>query len=1171
MKKSWVFVLILMLVSNILTVELSAEVITGHDPYHEKVRGEEGNGQLAEEALVTVNIPITLVKRELKTILLSEGSPVKKIDRLEFDPMNRLLMIEGDLEVPSDIMHDLEVLEGGNNLKQKHHFKVVLSLPSAKKLALTRWFSLEFKELKLDGFDYTPSLHILGQFSNVLISNTSFYNYMLDVKPEMEVNNDDPVIRVRQLIEKKGVRFRGETVSFKLNLSEFADFSRFSEVEDIRIWQFSPVLLKGSNLMVFRMEAGLGKPGKAWLNDVKKRLENDEQTLSQVRSQFYQELQNKDGILEELKQFKESYQVQIGLKKPNTREKNEIERMDSVLQSKLGKLLTLKNPEFEADPEYVYDYAKKEAQEYIIASLSDIKRRQLIDQKNQTGGSRGSEKPFLEKRISQNTLNQAIRFFREFEFEGDLLLPELHVYLNPELPGIVLRGMMNLDMNWVLAMGLEGTGVDFGNLPIHASKDIYGKAIPFETALRIHMLDDSRIGLDVKSVSLFTGSQRMSYTSTQDHGQFMINFVKMAIVESLATTLIDQAEIRDENEEVPDTYVVLRDNIVKQQSTYDQFISNSTPLQSIDELIRLSEIDISTNPFLTTGQDYVAGKSELFFKNLVKYDDETGLIVFKMDSRLIADNILGSPNNVQVWNTESLYDKTMDQTYLDLSIGNKRRSKKYLDHIYGRDERKDSQEFTGTSDDQGPVDLDITLNLKSFENIINTILADAYNQQNKQVQSDLAQDKESEHYLIRDVNLEAINEGVLRLRTTLTHITKSERAIYNPARWFGDRYPVKKKSISVEAKISLSVDQLEKYSNKVKKSENEVFLGNELLKVDLHSARLTMKGDTSILDKMLNLVARDLDFKRSKLAKKVKILVLRGLSGYLNSTDPKKNGSMELGGVKVNKYAKLLTHDEEILIQLNPRIIAPAFDVHMVKTGNYKNRKVGFVIDKAENTISIDFRTVGNMATVDKGTLRDIMKGAKELFEPYLNEEDPEKFKKMMADLTLFDRSLYNSDYTKMSLYHKLMNVMSEYSGVIENTHPDLAIAEAINNSIGGLLSVAPRKVGSRDITVSGVELMYFVSAALVLEEKLYKLSNKIEEFGLENDIQYAGDFKKKAKDIRERLIIPLFDRYEVHFMEHNRAILEKGPTDWNYNYFPDAIYSDSVYRQVKRLFGSRS
>ena len=381
---------------------------------------------------------------------------------------------------------------------------------------------------------------------------------------------------------------------------------------------------------------------------------------------------------------------------------------------------------------------------------------------------------------------------------------------------------------------------------------------------------------------------------------------------------------------------------------------------------------------------------------------------------------------------------------------------------------------------------------------------------------------------------------------------------------------IKRKSIGVKAQIGISVDRLAKYQKGLKLAKNEVFFGDELLKIDLYNAKFTMSGDTGIVDKMLLLAVGNLDFKKSSLAKKVKVLVLRALRGFLNSEDPLKNGNTELSGIKINMYAKLLTHDEEILIQLNPHLLGAAFDVRPLANQNYRGRDVGFVVDKKHNSLSIDFQTIGNMAAVDKGELYNIMARARKIIKPYLMETDKQEFLNKMKDLSLFDQYLYNSDYKKMSLYHRFIHVLSQYDGVLQNTHPDFNIALNIANAIGSDLEMAQPDLGSREITASGVELMYFLSTAMVLKGELDLLIDKIREFDIQDDIPYYADFFKRSDDFEKRFIIPLFNQYEANYRDHNRKIIQKGITDWNHTYYPDARFSDAVYKLASELFNRR-
>ena len=112
--------------------------------------------------------------------------------------------------------------------------------------------------------------------------------------------------------------------------------------------------------------------------------------------------------------------------------------------------------------------------------------------------------------------------------------------------------------------------------------------------------------------------------------------------------------------------------------------------------------------------------------------------------------------------------------------------------------------------------------------------------------------------------------------------------------------------------------------------------------------------------------------------------------------------------------------------------------------------------------------------------------------------------------------------------------------------------------------------LGSREITASGVELMYFLSTAMVLKGELDLLIDKIREFDIQDDIPYYADFLKRSDDFEKRFIIPLFNQYEANYRDHNRKIIEKGITDWTHTYYPDARFSDAVFKLASELFNRR-
>jgi hypothetical protein len=1125
----------------------------------------------ADESIVNLTIPFDDdFKAQIINQLTAPGTQIKEISVLEIDPINRLLILEGIAELPAYVLSDMDVIAGGKDtLPIEHRFNISLKLPTSKKLALTRYFQIEIVEFKLGGHSYMKAFNRLAQFATGMLLNTSFMNYMLDVKPEMQLSEDNIAIQIKELIEKKGLRFRGNTISFKLDSSKIPALTSYAKwLEDFRLWQFSPVILRGTNnLVALKVQAGSGRPSKNWLNNVASRYERDNSSLAEQREQFYSKYSNISVFEKEMKEFLSQMKKQLMLSELEIREENEILRITQTITSRARNTLNKKNSLFLSAPEDTYESMQREMREYITSSLTNLKRKVLLNKKIKNGGSNSPTLPFLQKRISQNTFSQATRFFRDFDFEGEQMLKEIQVIFNPTIPGVTIKGLMNINVSTFMEMGLEGSGIEWPKRPWRVAQDVWGSGMPFETSLRIKMLDDGWLGLDLESFSILSGSERTPIDTKSEHGMALNKWIKMALVNTMATTWIEDptaSEGLTDSEEIEKKEKKLRKRMLTQGSEFKVALSEN---QGLESLVNLAKIDIEKNPFILAGKDHVQGKMELFFKELIKYDEESGLLMFKMDSRIVAEKIMNTKNNVQVWNVESLYDKNQNQTYLEMTVGNKVRSKKYLERIHTREEYEASQNFVGIDESKrsSPADMRMKIDLKNFEDFVNQILSDAYTVQNIMANKELLKEKESEHYLMKDMGLKVIDNGILRMNLTLTHLKKVKRSIINPRRWSGDTYRTDTKTINLSTEIALSVEKLEKFITKISLSKNEVFHGDELLRLDIRNASFTTRGDTSVLDKVLNLVASDIDFKDSFIDRKVKFVILKFMNKFLHSTDSKKNGNINVGGVRLNQYLKLITHKEDILIQLNPRLSTAAFDIRLLANQKFNEQDLGLTLNKKESSLGVDFSTSGAMASVDKGELLRIMMSANEMIKPYLEETNKDAFIDKLNKGLLFDKLFYNSDYTKPSLYHRLRKVFTNYTAIVEIIKPDMSVLNSINRSMDTDLSFVPQLPTSLSPSLSGVELMYFASAAMVLRNNVDKLIEHSIDIGLK-DIQGIEHFIEKSDELRDRILIPLMESYEENYSLHNSNIVKKGPTDWNYSYYPEASYSESVQKQLKLI-----
>jgi hypothetical protein len=1123
----------------------------------------------SEEGLVWVNIPIELLKREARKAMTAEGTQIVELARLDFDPIDRLVVMEGVAELPADIVTDMNDIAGGGEFLARHRFNISFKLPTARKLALTRYFSVEFVEFRLNGQDYLPLLHRLGQFAVGMMINTSLMDYMLDIKPEVAAEGETISQTIKNMIERKGLRFSGNSISFKLDLSQIAALKPYTELADLRLWQVVPVLMKGTkDQFALRIEAGLGVPANSWFAATESRHSGDAQSLSEARADLYSRFSDTRSVMNEVKSHVLAMRKQYGIVDVTKRENDEIARLESNIESRAREVLSKGSELFVADPEKTHELFVRDAREHVVAVLADIKRRFLVDQNIAKGGRTGSERPFLEKRLSQETMSQAVRFFRDFEFDYEQMLPEVEVIFDPKLPGVHLRGIMNMNLNTMMAMGLEGSGVVFEGKPWRAAEESWGAGLPFDLSLRIKMFDEGMLGLDIANFSIMRGLERTHLDVRGEHGAVVGNWVKMALVNTMATTLIDDPVATTTPEgDVVDPYITIRKNL---DTLLQAYAKRESSASGIEGLIDIAQLDVESNPFLLAGKEQVAGKAEYFFKDLITYDESDHMIKFKLDPKIASDSILASENTVQLWNLGTVYDSRANRTYLELAIGDRLRSQGFLNSLLNRPEEKDSQNFVGIDETraQSPSDMQVDIDLKSFEKLVNNILMDAYVKQNKEVETLLSREVESENYLIKDVSLSAVSDQRLELTMTLTHLKKEKRSALNPARWFGETWPVTRKTITLAAVLGLSVEKLDKYKGQIKLSSGEVSVGDEVVRLDLENVRFTAQGDTGVLDKILGLVAGNLDFKKSTLAKKMKILALKFAQGYLHSVDAKKNGNLELGGIKLNRYAKFLVHSEELLLQLNPHIMANAFDIRLLNNQDFAGEKLGLVINKKDNRLKMDFSTAGALAAVDKGEILKVMVKARDAFAPYLSVKDATEFMTLLRGRKLYDMAFYNSDYTKLSLFHRFRKVLAQYPALLDVVKPDMTVITAINNQLGTNFGIENRALNPRHVSVTGVEVAYILAGASVFREQLSALIAKSRALGLDTTAEMA-EFIRLDKEMIERYIRPLMALYAERFEVNNSRMVSKAPTDWDYSHYPEARFAHSVYNRVKKQLAS--
>jgi len=232
-------------------------------------------GQVSEEGLVRLTLPDTLIKQLLDdNVVATTAAPeryLKEITHFELDPIQKLLILEGVALIPQGVVDDMDAIAGGKVFTAEHQFRLIAKLPSAQKLSLTRYFVLEIVELNVGGADYTSGASRIGEFLVTMFSNTSFMDWVLaDPTVTAPASPEDRVsVQMKKLFDSKSIMVRNQSIYIKLDFSKIDALKSFSVFENFRLWNVTPVMVKGTDLVALQVEGGLGKPGKSWFKAIK--------------------------------------------------------------------------------------------------------------------------------------------------------------------------------------------------------------------------------------------------------------------------------------------------------------------------------------------------------------------------------------------------------------------------------------------------------------------------------------------------------------------------------------------------------------------------------------------------------------------------------------------------------------------------------------------------------------------------------------------------------------------------------------------------------------------------------------------------------------------------------------------------------------------------------------
>lgn len=1142
---------------------------------------------VSEEPLIELRTPGRLVQQLLGEVLKGAPSVIHRLDPIALSPGNGLISVSGAIEVPADLMQFMDPEDRRPTQATLVDFRFAF-VPRIEMREREHSIVLEFKTLQINDQDFIQTFPILSKLVTSFLSDSRLLRFVQD--KELAANEAlqaqaNVSLRVSDYLRKKHIQFHEGTrsISLKLAIDQIVNLDSVKALEnygeffaDLRLWYFAPMRLKGTRETVFYVVVGAGAPSESWQAHMRSRLESDAQFLLDARKTEIAELTDAARNRARLEDSLQRYLAQFGLTGLSVRETRALDELRASWNEAIESRLTLSDSLFVADPTGEHARVLKKLEGGVVATLERLKRKREIEAEARSGGgvlAQNQQWPFIENRVSQKTLHSVVRFFRDFEFKEDALFRDITIEIKPEMPGLLLKGLVKLNLG---TFGFMNEGLMDAGIKLDAA---FNDRVPFEAKIELLQEPSGWLRLTFQEVTLLSGPQKIVLNPSQRNGKFILDLAQKLVMRTLVGWIVErdvgeptEAAVQREKEvksrveaflkALPRQYrEVVESFNIPGMGSVGPVAGDDAPLASVkniqDLLVRLMEVDFLKNPLIEIGKQEVAKKLDILLTDYIKYDGTS--LRLSINPNLFLTGLTPPESPMYVWNIEPVWVKALERGYIDFAVGYGPRSQGYHEHLFRRPERADSvhagyeRNFT-----QNAVDYGVSVSLPDFSKTLNYLLSSIKMDMDRDIRAKMSADKEQTHYKFNDIRVSAFRPGQIELSITASTIKKAKYSLLNPARFLdGEKWYEVEEAIGIKAYANLSVHRLDRFASQVEVRDTNVFFGSQVLRVDL--VRASIETDKyKLFQKILTLMGfnvRDVNFERSSLENKVKMLILKTIAPYFDN--PKDEGNTKIGSFALNRFARLYVTKQDILVQLNPRFASAAFDVTVLPKQAHGGSSFGLSIDPGRDRMSVDFSTAGGIAATDKKEILDIVKNAGAIIKPYLEITDVAKMRQKLDSGEIKEKISISGNRAAPSLMGRLGRLVQYYPEITQVRSDEDAAARELTE-------------GQRLLSECGLELAYFVGGLYGIHAELAQLRDRIASRGWAAELAQSTGYQyllQTIDQLEKRRIQPYAAIYRAKFLRKNQQIVRRGLTDWNQAFYADAAFSANIMDIVFRRF----
>jgi hypothetical protein len=212
-----------------------------------------------------------------------------------------------------------------------------------------------------------------------------------------------------------------------------------------------------------------------------------------------------------------------------------------------------------------------------------------------------------------------------------------------------------------------------------------------------------------------------------------------------------------------------------------------------------------------------------------------------------------------------------------------------------------------------------------------------------------------------------------------------------------------------------------------------------------------------------------------------------------------------------------------------------------------KTKIFGLVADARHNLLSVELKTSAGITVSEKRDLGAIITKAKETMAAFRSGTIPPQD----AAAIFFTSTAGN----KLSLYYQFMEIAENYPDIVRPNDAQLLSRNPLFDERKDE-QVNPKN-DVRNTSDCGIELMYFASAAYAIGHSAIQLAMA------PATSPELGNYGRKMIELYAK---PLLKTYSQDIETKNRWTIERGITDYNLQFYSDAVTATWMYDSLNKL-----